>query len=160
MKYSVKVDRELQEEVNKTLKRNCLIMVIIGAIGLVAYIAISMFIEHFLLEIFLWIFAGLLGVGVCLLIVINKTNKKAADNNFIGEYELFEEYLIVNTFKNDEQISTIKLYYKDVIKIKETENYIFLYPNKQIAYPIAKKKLLPEELSMVKLWINAARLKK
>jgi len=160
MKYSVKVDRELQEEVNKTLKRNCLIMVIIGAIGLVAYIAISMFIEHFLLEIFLWIFAGLLGVGVCLLIVINKTNKKAADNNFIGEYELFEEYLIVNTFKNDEQVSTIKLYYKDVIKIKETENYIFLYPNKQIAYPIAKKKLLPEELSMVKLWINAARLKK
>ena len=160
MKYSLKVDRELQEELNKTLKRNCLIMVIIGAIGLVAYIAISMFIEHFLLEIFLWIFAGLLGVGVCLLIVINKTNKKAADNNFIGEYELFEEYLIVNTFKNDEQISTIKLYYKDVIKIKETENYIFLYPNKQIAYPIAKKKLLPEELSMVKLWINAARLKK
>ena len=160
MKYSLKVDRELQEELNKTLKRNSLIMIIIGAIGLVAYIAISMFIEHYFLEMLLWLFVGLCGIGVGLLIVVNKTNKKVVDNNLVGEYELFEEYLIINTLKNDEQISTMKFYYKDIVKIKETESYIFLYPNKQIAYPIAKKKLLPEELSIAKLWINTARLKK
>lgn len=155
MKYTCEINKDLQTELNKSFKRNCIIAVVAGIIGLLAYIVIPK--EMLLMEILLWISSCAFGIGLVLLISINTVNKKASDNKIVGEYELEETFMIINAFKNGEQISSAKVYYKDLIKTKETENYLFLYPNKQTAYPVPKNKLTPEELSLVKVWIQASK---
>ena len=160
MKYSIEINESLQNELNKKVKQNCKLAIIIGIIGLAFYIAVSMFFEHFFLEILSWIFIAFAGGGIGLLIVVNRTNKKACERKLTAEYELFEDYMVVVSQKDGIEISTMKLFYKDVIKIKETENYIFLYADKQTAFPIQKNKLTPEELSTARLWINAHKTKK
>ncbi len=160
MKYSIEINESLQKELNKSLKRNCKLAMIIGIIGLAFYIAITMFVEHFILEVLSWVFIALAGGGIGLLIVIKTTNKKASERKLIGHYELFEDHMFVVTEKEGIQISSIKLFYKDVVKIKETENFIFLYADKQTAFPIQKNKLSPEDLSTAKLWINSHKTKK
>lgn len=160
MKYTVEINQSLQNELNKNIKRNCKLAIIFGSIGLAVYIAISMFVENFILELLSWIFIALTGGGIGLLIVINKTNKKASERKLVGHYELFEDHMFVVSEKDGIQISTVTLFYKDIVKIKETENYIFLYADKQTAFPIQKNKLTPEELSTARLWINTHKLKK
>ena len=159
MKCSVKIDEKLQKELNEKTWLNGLIFTIIGAIGLGLYIIIGTFIENIILEIFLWVFAFLLAYGVFILILVKMTNKKSVNNNLTDEIELFEEYLIESTRKNDEVISTNKIYYKDLLKIRETENFLFLYPNKVSAVPISKKEFTSEEFSTIKLWVNSAKVK-
>ena len=143
-----------------TSKRNCIISIIVGLIGLIAYIIISTFKEMFILEVLLWIFAVLFGVGLVLLLTINKAIKKADETKIICECEFDEEFMIVDAIKNNEQISSSKVYYKDIIKIKETTNYIFLYPNRQMAYPIKKDTISSSELSILKVIISSAIAKK
>ena len=160
MKFSCEINEEVQKEVNKTSKFYSILSLVIGAIGIFAYIVISVFVEHVILDILLWVFAFLLVFGILFLVSINKVNKTTVDKKMIDEYELFETYLTVDSFQNGEKIVSIKTYYKDIIKIKETENYLFLYPNKQGAYPVPKSKLSSEELDKLKQWLKAEMNKK
>ena len=160
MKYTCEINQQLQTELNKNVKRNSIIATIVGVVGLVAYIGLSMWKELFVFEILLWVSACLFGFGLVYIAMINKTNKKSAESKIIGEYELEETFMTITASKGNEQISTAKVYYKDIIKVRETENYLFLYPNRQVAYPVPKNKLTPEELSMVKLWVSSQLAKK
>ncbi|MBQ8615034.1 MAG: YcxB family protein [Clostridia bacterium] len=160
MKCSVKIDEKLQKELNEKLWLNSLISLIVGAIGLGAYIVIGIFFESFWLEMLLWVCAFAFGIGLSMLIAVNKVNKKASQNNHVDEMEFFEDHFIGTTTKNGEVIATNKVYYKDLLKIRETENYIFLYMNTAAAAPVPKKEFSPEELSTIKLWVNSAKIKK
>lgn len=160
MKYTCKINQEIQAELNKSSKRNSIIATIIGIVGLVAYIALSMWKELFVFEMLLWISACLFGVGIAYIVLINKSNKKAANSTMDGEYELEETFMTIKAHKDGEQISSAKVYYKDMVKLKETANYIFLYPNRQMAYPVPKNKLSAEELSLLKSWISEQIAKK
>ena len=160
MKCSVKIDEKLQRELNEKTWLNGLIFTIIGAIGLGLYIVIGTFVESIILDMLLWVFAFLFAYGIFMLILVKMTNKKSVNNNLTDEIELFEEYLIESTQKNDEVVSTNKIYYKDLLKIRETENFLFLYPNKISAVPIPKKAFTTEEISTIKVWVNSAKVKK
>ena len=76
-----------------------------------------------------------------------KLNKKLEQQ----ENEDFDKYL--EKVKEENII-------EEPIKIKETDNYLFLYPNKVSAVPIPKKEFSPEELSTIKVWVNSAKVKK
>lgn len=160
MKYRCEINKQVQTELSKTAKRNSIISLVVGIIGLLAYIIISTFKEMFVLEILLWAFAVMFALGLVMLITINKLIKKASENKLICECEFDEEFMNVTAIKNEEQISYSKVYYKDLIKIKETENYVFLYPNKQMAYPVQKRDIPSNELSILKLKIASAITKK
>ena len=71
---------------------------------------------------------------------------------------LNEEFMEVSSIKNGEVIGTSKIYYKDLVKVKETENYLFLYPNKTQAFAISKK-ISTEELSLLKVWVHSSKVK-
>ena len=159
LKCSVKIDENLQKEINKKMWITSLILTIVGSIGLGLYIILGSFFEHVLLELLLWVTAFMFGFGLTFLITINKTNAKAASNGLIDEIELFEEYSNITTIKNEEVIATAKIYHKDLIKIKETENYLVLYVNKASAIAIPKKQFNPQDYSTIKLWVNQAKLK-
>lgn len=159
-KCSVKIDEKLQREINEKSWLINLIVLIIGSIGLGVYIIVGAFVEYAWMDILLWVFAIMFGFGLVMVISIRKINKKSAENNLTNEIELEEDCVSLSTIKNNEIIGTLKVYYKDLIKVRETENYLVLYINKQSAIPVPKKEFKPEELSTIKLWINTAKQKK
>lgn len=61
-----------------------------------------------------------------------------------------EDYMEVTDYNNEEQIGFEKVYYKDIIKIRETKNFLFLYPNRVLAYPISKDNLTIENINQIK----------
>ena len=160
MKYSCEITPQLQAELNATVKRGFLISLIVGCVGLASYIALSMFFEGYLVNLLLWVSALLFGFGLVFLITVNKSNKNASTLKLSGEYELEPEYMMITSFKNGENIGNMKVYYKDIVKTKETENYIFLYPNPHMAYPVPKNKLSAEERLLLRAWLDAAKAKK
>ena len=115
MKCSVNIDEKLQKELNEKTFIWSLISLIVGSIGLGAYIIIGTFYENIILEMLLWVFAFAFGIGLSLLIAINKINKKIRQNNQIDELEFFEDHFTSTTTKNGEVISTNKIYYKDLL---------------------------------------------
>ena len=159
MKCSIEINEKVQVELNSTIKRNSIISLVIGCIAIALYVILSVFIEDsFWLTYMLWIGAILFAFGLIYLLTVNKLKKQVAKDNSICNYEFEEEYMNVETIKNGEAISNVKFYYKDIVKVKETESYWFLYPNKTAAYPIEKTKLTPEELSTLKMWVQSARI--
>lgn len=159
-KCLVKIDEKLQREINEKSWLINLILTIVGSIGLGVYIVVGAFVDYAWMDIILWVFAIIFGYGLVMIITIRKINKKSASNNFTNEIELSEDSVSLSTLKNDEIIGTLKTYYKDLVKIRETENYLVLHINKQSAIPVPKKEFKPEELSTIKLWINSAKQKK
>ncbi len=160
MKYTCEINEEVQIELTKSAKRNSIIAIVAGIVGLIAYVGLSMWKELFVFEVLLWVSAIVFALGLVCLLTINKIVKQAGKSNIVGEYELEETSMMITAIKDGEQISTAKVYYKDIVKVRETQNYLFLYTTKQIAYPVPKSKLTPEEFSMIKLWVSAAKAKK
>lgn len=159
IKCSVEFNKELVKELNGKVKLGSLISMIIGIVGLCAYITISMFIEAFWLEVFLWVFAIMFGFGLVFFLKLDKINNETIKSKIINEYELNEEFMNVTSIKNGEAIGTSKIYYKDLVKVKETNNFLFLYPNNAQAFAISKK-ISTEELSLLKVWVHSAKIKK
>lgn len=159
-KCSMVLDIKLQRELNERNWLISLISLIVGSIGLGVYIVIATFYENYFLELMLWVCAFAFGYGLVFLILIKKINKKAAQRNITISLEINEDLVIENDLKEGEVISTNKVYYKDLMKVRETENYLILYVNKASAVPILKSAFTPEELSTIKLWINGAKIKK
>ena len=158
-KCSVKIDEKLQNEVNEKMWIVSLISTIVGAIGLGAYIILATFFDNLLLEILLWVMAFSFGFGITYMITIKRINKKSVSNDATDELEIFEEYVNLTTIKNNEVIVSLKTYYKDLYKIRETKNYLLLYINKSSALAIPKQAFTTEEYSTIKLWVNQAKFK-
>ena len=159
MKCSVEINEKVQTELNATIKRNSIIFIVIGAILISINIILSVCVgNNYWFDVILWIGALLFAFGLIYLLTVNKLKKQVAKDNSICNYEFEEEYMNIATSKNGEVVSNVKFYYKDIVKIKESENYWFLYPNKTAAYPIEKSKLTPEELSTLKMWVQSARI--
>ena len=123
-----------------------IILTSVGGAGLLTLFALYLFIgfENFYIALWLWV-CLVLGITYFILISMGKkNNKKIMEDESL--YEFYDDYFALTSFKHGEQISTGKVYYKDMIKVKETKSYIFIYPNKAMAYPVGKADLAPEDL--------------
>ena len=158
-KCSVKIDENLQKEINRKMWIYSLILTIIGLVGLCVYVVLSVKYDNAWTETLLWVMAFSFGFGISFIVSIKKTNKKVSMNNYTDNLEINEEYIFATTTKNEDVISTIKIYYKDLIKIKETERFLVLYVTKINALIIPKNSFNPEEISTIKLWIYSAKKK-
>jgi len=86
-----------------------------------------------------------------------KNRKNCVENKIINSYEFDQEYFYVSTTKNGDNLGNMKIYYKDIIKVKETENYLFLYINRINAYPIDKATTSKEDLILIKGLIEKSK---
>lgn len=156
-KCSYSVDLKMQKEINAKTSLFSLVFTIISSIGLIVYIFLPN--ENYYTELLLWSSSIIFGFSIVLYINLKRINKKTSKNNFINEVELNEDHLVSKSTQNGELISTIKVYYKDLLKIRETTNYLVLYVNKVSAVPIPKQDFSSEELSTIKVWIASLNSK-
>lgn len=87
--------------------------------------------------------------GLVLSIMLKKNIKNAAISPTVSEYTFEEEFMLITTYRRGEVIAESKVYYKDMVKIKNKKDFIALYPNSVTAYVIFKDGLTKEELDEV-----------
>lgn len=143
------LNKKVQIELSKQPKINSIIAIIVGTIGLLLYIVLSAFFESMLLN-FMLLFAIPFSVGLTCLITINKTIEKFKNVDVLNKYVFESDFVTITSFKNNEQVGMSKVYYSQILKVKQTETFIFIYPNKTSAYPVVKQALSENELATLK----------
>jgi len=159
MKCRLQVTEQVQKELNARAQLANLILLILGSIGLLAYIVIGVIHEYAWLDYLLWVSAIFFGFGLVFYITIKKINKKNPNLNSTVEYELNEDHFVETIFKNNEQIGNNKFYYKNIMKIRDMKSYIFIYVSASAACAIPKSELTTEEITTLKTWIEKAKQK-
>lgn len=146
----IKIKSVVDEKAQKSLAKHSLILYIvilaIGVAGLLGYVIWSLYPDSEASSILL-IFALPLVVGLVMLLSLKQNVKKMAQNNYVNEYEFDEEYFTVATYQNGEVKGTHKVYYRELHKVRENDEYIFLYLNSKSAYIVAKSDATAEDLA-------------
>lgn len=147
-----KLNEEMQKELTRPALITYFIMMIIGIVGLLAYIIIGVA-TNANVE-FLLAFSIPFGMGLVFYLTIKKQLRQVVNSTKVNVYELNEDYMNIKTINNGEDVGTTKFYYKEIVKRKESKNYFFLYPNNVNAFPIAKSELSEDELKEVRKLLN------
>ena len=140
----------LDKDVQKALIKNVLTFWIVLVVVNSLIIVVTLFIFDFYTLI---LGIVLLVTSIVSLITLNKMIKNCK-GNIVNNYQFFESYFTVESIKDNEKMGESKVYYKDLIKKKITEEYIFLYINKASAFPIKLKNLQDYEIKILKNWLN------
>ena len=142
------VNEENQRELTAVRRKTFLLAIIIGAVGMLAYVVLRTFIESPVLDVML-IFAVPFGVGLVLYLVLDANIKQPAQKNYVNRFEFNDETLDIATMRHDEVIAAYKLHYNEIVKVKETEKYYFVYIAKFSAYIISKENLTEDEKNKI-----------
>lgn len=158
-KTATVINSEVQKEISKKAYIIWLTALIVGVIGLVAYIVLgTIFPDVSELDLLLF-FSMPFGFGLVFVLTIKKQIKSIEKLNQVNTYEFFEDYVVVSTVRNMEVVGSVKVYYKDLTKSKETEKYFLLYLNNVSVLPIKKDGLKPEEQVLVRAFLNLKQVK-
>ena len=103
----------------------------------------------FILSLMALVLAG----GILMIWCYFKIKRDTLKENRTNEVEFFEEYLESRVIKNEQVVATQKVNYNEIVKIKETEDYIFIYPTINTAFVVDKKQFTSQELVEIKLLI-------
>lgn len=157
IKARASLDGKMQKELTAGANGMSLAMIIAGAAGTAVFAvlyAISDIVfrsaDDYYFIFMLIVFAALLGGGIGLKILVNRNIKAACSVNKINEYEFFKSYFIATETVNGEAVGTVKIYAGQIIKVRESKNYVFLYLNAAAVYPVDKNGLNEAEITAVK----------
>ena len=139
------IDATVQKDILKTQYIVCLVMLIIGTIGIVAYIVLQTIFDNSLFDIML-LFAVLFGFGLVFTINTTSTIKKVGENPFTNKYAFDTDTLHIESIRGTEVVSTATTKYAELFKIKENDKYLLLYLNKMSVFPILKSELSAADL--------------
>lgn len=153
----IKIKSVVDEKAQKSLAKHSLILyaviLTIGIVGLLGYVIWSIYPDSEASSVLL-ISALPLVVGLVMLLSLRQNVKKMAQNNYINEYEFGEEFFNVATYQNGEVKGTHKVYYNELHKVRENDEYIFLYLNSKSAYIVAKSDATAEDLTSLRQLLN------
>ena len=160
MKSSVKVDEKVIKQLNSNILKKGLIWTILSSSIILIYITVTVFLNKNTNALILSLMAFVSAVGILLLWCYFKTKRDTLKENRTNEVEFFEEYLESRVIKNEQVVATQKVNYNEIVKIKETEDYIFIYPTINNAFVVEKKQFTSQELVEIKLLIYKNNPKK
>ncbi len=154
IEVSTKLTPQVELESQKKVKKLCRWSLIIGIIGMLINIIVSVACfeegeEPFWLEVELYISCIFFALGLVIPITLKSMTKKSLANilNVVNYYVFEEEYVTVTSYRGEDKISEAKNYYTEFTKVKKTENYVYLHLGIRGAYPIEIAALTGEQLS-------------
>ena len=150
MKCKSEINAIMLKELNAKMKILYLIFLIIGSVGVGTYIVLAVIFDSVPgLDYLLICSSAYFAIGIVLLVTMKRSTKKQLAENKYDEYEFLEDCIVAKGYKNNEHIATVKYKYDGFVKIKETEHYLFLYPNKFFALGVPKDQFKKEEFEQI-----------
>lgn len=161
VKTSTVHDGKVYGELNRSMRNLGILYIVCGAIIFVlgsVLFGISAFEGTDDGDYMVLIVVGLVFValGIFFLVLCGRTAKTALELKRMEEAEFFVDYLIVKGYTDGEHTSTNKIYYKWIVKVKETDNYLFLYNTRVTAIAVDKNSLPSEELNTIRSLLGKA----
>lgn len=161
VKTSIVHDENVYKELNKGMRNLGILYIVCGAIifvlscvlfGINAYEGTDDADNRIML------IAGLLFLvlGIVFLVICGRTAKTALKLKRVQELEFFGDYLLEKGYTDGEHTSTNKIYYKWIVRVKETQNYLFLYNTRMTALAVDKKSLPLNELNTIRSLLGRA----
>lgn len=133
----------------KKLKIICFIMLILGAVGVVAYIALSVFFENKWLSALL-VFAVPFTLGLIGTITFVRLHKREVRFAGVSECEFFADCFICKT-KSDIKTDEIRVAYSDAVLKRETESYGYIFVlGRGLFLTFSKQNLTVSELNAIR----------
>lgn len=153
---------KVQKQNSRTLFIVSLICLIVGAVGLAAYIGISAYLGTVYEDAPAWcdallVFAVPFAFGLIFLLTIHSLVKQARKNSgVINEYEFFADCIMAREIRGEEITANVRMDYSQILKVKEKGDYLFFYYQvKQFLYFIEKAALTTDELNTIKKLMRA-----
>ena len=143
------IDINVQKILTKIAYTCSIVALVIGTLGLIAYLVLGTIINELWTEFFL-IFALPFGIGLVYTITLNKNYKIFKNTVMVNCYAFGDVALTVTTIKNNENIGSSTIPYSTIYKTKEIDKYIFIFLNKNSAFPIDKSRLTDEQIKEIK----------
>lgn len=144
-------------ELTARIRRNCIVAMIAGGIGLLTYIVLSVVLDRFPGEnILLWVSAVFFAFGLVFLITATKAKKGPHVGNVENVYEFYPDCLVVTSYRGNEFLAKAKHRYDEIKKFRQTKNFIFLYLKNNSAYMIEKALLQPDDAQKIRSLTDAS----
>lgn len=162
VKTSLTLDEKVYGELNKNIRNLSILYIVGGAIifvlGCVLF-GISAYEGTDDGDYTLLIIAGLVFValGVFFLAMCRNSAKTALKIKRVEEVEFFGDHMIVKQYSDGELTATNKVYYKWIVKVRETKNYLFLYNTGVTAVGVDKNSLPLNELNTIRSLLAKAQ---
>ncbi len=107
----------------------------------------------------LGIFVGVFIVNLLAFIKELRVYNKYCENTIpsvasaIYEYQLYDEFINVNVYRNDERIRQVKCYYRDIEKVSQYENWLFFQISGQ-SYIARRSQLIENSMFFAYMFKN------
>lgn len=146
-----KMSKNVATELMHPIKIWAIVLTSVGGTGVFVWLASAIAFNYQLNLYFGLVFwlALVIGIMYFVLIGVTKRNNEKTVNS-VNEYEFYDEYFTIKSTQDGEELANVKAYYKAMLKVRESKNYIFIYPNKALAYPVAKTALSEENLTTLR----------
>lgn len=155
---AVKTSTPITEQVMKELNKNVFVLVIVYTV-LGAIIMPLGFVLYILAEdsyglVLLVCGTIILMCGIFMIVSHNANKNATLKYRKVDEVEFFRGYFMFYEYTDGELTTTSKIYYSRIAKIKETQNFIFLYNTKVTAVAVDKNSLPLSELNTVRMLLG------
>lgn len=158
IKVTTPITEGTQRELNKSSRTLSILYMVLGPVFLVVGIAFLVLLpENPSGDGFCIFGLILLVMGIFLWLLVNKTVKSSNGYQKVEEVEFFVDHMMVREYTDGELTTTSKVYYKWVVKVKETANYLFLYNTRVTGVAIGKSALPLQELNVVRNLIKQSK---
>ncbi len=160
---SVTVDGALQARLMKKMRILGLLGTVLGPVLLLFYLVASTVFETLAEEqgfvIAPWLDnvmqCALYGGGFLLVIGLilflgARGSVKNIKTAYHANYRFYEGYVLIETERQGEEISRLKLYYADLVKVKENKQFFFLNNTATTAFVVEKSRLTQEEIGAIR----------
>lgn len=137
--------KKIQKSMTKKVYVSSWIALIIGLIGLLSYFFVDEPWANWLM-----VFALPFGFGLVYIITLTKLYKKPMNEKNVNIYQFDNDYITIINFTDGQTSGILKVFYNQIIKIKETKGYLLLFLTKFSALPVSKENLNDNELQTLK----------
>lgn len=146
----VSIDKGLYKELTSKYRRTNIGILLVGLVGLAVCIAIRIIYPNVNIDGFSALSLGICFFCIVILITLKVKINRCIENDKFLEVSILDDCFIANTIKNGETIGTIKVYFKEVTKMKDTDNYVFFCIGKGQMVPINKNDFSSDVLVKIK----------
>lgn len=156
MVYVTKLDKNANKELNIRNLLSWLLILILG-LGMTSYgVIASLFslIDSVWCSLLMAFGAILFLFSLICIILIIKIGKNQNDSNLELSYDFRKKYVLLDRIKDGKVIESEKIIYEDIIKTKETKNYIYIYKTDKMVIPFYKSECKIEDLELIKNYLN------
>lgn len=155
VKTAVKHSEKLYSELNRNVRIAGIICLVVGGLVMtlgILVLGIDIYEGKYETDSYIVIGLGAicLFLGLFYVLVCKNAAKTALKMNRVQEVEFCDGYLMEWEYTDGELTSTNKVYYKWIVKFRETKNFLFLYNSRVTAVAVDKNGLPLNELNIIR----------